>query len=277
MKKFRKTKDGLFICEECGKILSKNKHSLSHHLRIYHKNINKKLYYDKWLKEEKEGLCKICSKETKFMSYNYGYRKWCCKKCYNLDTYGVEYFYQSTKFKKIRNKTCKEKYGVEEPLQSSIIQEKKKQTCLKNNGVEYLLSSIKFKEDSMINKYGVRNSMHKTEFFDKMQKTSKLKQKYKNTDIWYQGSYELDFLEKYFDKYPDIERGPTITYKLNRDEKIYYSDFFIPSLNLIIEIKSKYWYNINKKVVEIKKKACIKNNYKYILILDKKYNDLENE
>jgi len=270
MKKFKKTENEFFVCEECNAIFKTQR------LLIFHlKKHGKRQYFDKYLKDNEEGLCKTCKIPTSFISVSNGYRKWCCKKCYNLDTYGVEYYYQSNDFKKRRKETCLIKYGMEEPLRSEYIKEKGKQTCLKNYGVEHILQSNNFKENCMINKYGIRNAMHNIDMFNKMQNTSKLKFQYKNTNIWYQGSYELDFLEKYYNKYLNIQRGPTIKYKFKNKEKIYYPDFYIPSLNLVIEVKSKYWYNINKQSVKLKENACIKNNYLYVLIVDKNYNYFE--
>lgn len=58
--------------------------------------------------------------------------------------------------------------------------------------------------------------------------------------------------------------------------KIYYIFlfFFIKELNLIIEIKSSYYFNIdyNKNIAKIK--AC--SNLNYIIIIDKNYDFLNN-
>lgn len=72
-----------------------------------------------------------------------------------------------------------------------------------------------------------------------------------------------------------IYRPPTIIYKdtKNRSRK-YFSDFYIPKLNLIVEIKSSY---ILKKQTqqnfECKKQACLDQGYKFICILDKDYEE----
>ena len=62
------------------------------------------------------------------------------------------------------------------------------------------------------------------------------KQKYNH--LTYQGTFELDFINKYYNKI-NIQNGMTIKYDEN---KVYYPDFFIPELNLIVEIKSDYFY-----------------------------------
>jgi len=53
--------------------------------------------------------------------------------------------------------------------------------------------------------------------------------------------------------------------------KHYYPDFYIPKYNLIIEIKSNYIYNLQKKLNEKKKKETIKAGYNYIILKEKNY------
>jgi hypothetical protein len=55
-------------------------------------------------------------------------------------------------------------------------------------------------------------------------------------------------------------------------KKVYHSDFYISEIDLVIEIKSSYWYY---KLLE-KNKAKInytKKHHNFILILDKNYDD----
>jgi hypothetical protein len=244
MKEFRKTKNGFFICEECGE-LCKIKNSLSWHINKFHNN-KKKEYYDKWIKKDDEGLCKICGKETISHNLN-GYNDTCSKAC--ADKLTVSKTNQKIKKQKYKE-TCLKNYGVENLFQSKKIKKKIKQTCLEKYGVEY--------------------THQNKNIFEKALKSAKVLKQFKNTNIWYQGSYELDFLEKYYDKYLDIQRAPTIKYKFNGKNKIYYPDFLIPSLNLIIEIKSSWTLNVDIEIKQ-KKKATIANGFKYILIIDKNY------
>jgi len=102
-----------------------------------------------------------------------------------------------------------------------------------------------------------------------------ISKKYKNTNIWYQGSYELNFLENYYNIFPNIKRGPTIKYFFKNKNRIYFPDFYIASLNLIIEIKSSYWYKVHKESILKKEKATIANGFNYIIIIDKDYNIFE--
>ena len=241
MKEFRKSKDGFFICEECGKLCSKLR-GLSRHLHNQHKYISDKEYYDKWVKKENEGICKICGKEAIFRGLQYAYNLGCSKEHMNQ--------WNQIQIKK----AVKEKYGVDNVFQLQQTKNSIKQTCLKLYGCEHNHQDI--------------NVLHKS-----FKSGLKIKQ-FKNTNLWYQGSYELDFLEKFYDKIKGIERAPSIKYQINGNNKIYFPDFYIPTLNLIIECKSLYYYNLHKELVNIKKKATIANGFNYCMILDKNYNDL---
>jgi hypothetical protein len=153
----------------------------------------------------------------------------------------------------LKNKqTCLKKYGVEHPLQSNKIKQKIKQTCLKKYGVEHISQS---------------------EIIHKKQQKSALKIKqYLTTKLHYQGTYELDFLDKFYND--NIENGPTIKYIFENKEKVYFPDFYIKSKNLIVEIKSEYIYNKHLKQNLAKQKACIDQGYDFLFIINKNYNEL---
>lgn len=236
MKAYRKTKENLFICEECGKSCCGFK-GLIGHIRHSH-NRKYKEYFDKWIKEETDGVCKICNKVATFRSINYGYHCGCCK----------EHIIEWNQ-RQIKN-AVRIKYNVDNVFQSSIVKNKIKNTILKRYGVEY--------------------THQNSEIFKRAFKTGLKLLKYKNTNIWYQGSYELDFLEKYYGVY-EIQNAKPIQYLYNDKPRIYHPDFYIPSLNLIIECKSTYYYKKHKDTVDAKKKATIDNGFKYLMIIDKKY------
>lgn len=48
---------------------------------------------------------------------------------------------------------------------------------------------------------------------------------------------------------------------------------YIPSLNLIVEVKSSYFYYAHYEINIAKRKATILSGYKFVLILNKKYNE----
>lgn len=268
MKNFKKDVTGNFVCEECDAIF-KNIQRLSVHIKNKH---NYKDYYDKWLKEKDEGICKHCGKETEFISFKkHGYKQTCCAQCmgfYNLSNLSAE----SLEKRKLTNL---ERYGVESILDSKSMKE---HGMMKKYGVTNAYQIPKYREkanNSIILKYGVSNPTQNIEIFNKILNSQRKIKQYKNTLLYYQASYELDFLEKYYEKFLDIQRGPTIKYLINEKYKIYYPDFYIPSLNLIIEIKSSYCANYDWEKLKAKESAVLNNEYNYILILDKNYNEFE--
>lgn len=296
MKEFKKTKEGLFICEECGKIIT-SKRKLSYHINIKHEGTE--IYYNKWLKEDSEGMCKICGKKTEFTGFAHFYKQCCTYECSrklaanntkftkekrygdkkynnhlkNLTTckekYNDEHYNNRKKYKE----TCKLRYGVDNPSQNDIVKKKKEITCFKNYGVTNIFKNREFISKILLDKYGVKNPSQIPNVHIKQQKQGFIAKKYLNTNIYYRGSYELDFLEKFYKLYPDICNGPSISYTYKNDHHYYFSDFFIPSLNLIIEIKSSWILKKqNKQIIEEKEKATIANGFNYIMILDKNYN-----
>ena len=144
-----------------------------------------------------------------------------------------------------------EKYGVKYSFQSIELKEKSKQTCLI--------------------KYGVKHISQNTEIHNKQQLSGFKIKHFKDTNIYYRGAYELDFLEKYYNKYFDIINGPTIEYIFKNKRRIYFPDFYISSLNLIVECKNSYLVNRDKDKIAAKEKATIASGFNYLIIIDKKY------
>ncbi|MFW6311882.1 MAG: DUF7487 domain-containing protein [Nanoarchaeota archaeon] len=151
------------------------------------------------------------------------------------------------------HKTNLEKYGNKSPLW----------------GVE----QIKKKKKTWLEKYGVENPLQNKEVLDKNLKSRRKIKKFNSSGLTYQGSYELDFLEKFYDKI-DVENAPSIPYIFENKNKVYHPDFYIPSKNLIIEIKSTYILKLDKEI-KYKEKACLNNGYEYMLILEKNYSDFK--
>ena len=265
MKEFRKTEDGLFICEECNKTFVRVC-GLSLHIK---KKYSHKEYYDKWLKEDNEGICKICGKETKYVGRwhkHIGYANCCSNECTKK--------YRRNKI----NITSLIKYGFASSLQNKKIREKIKQTFINNYGVDHNWKNKTIHEKCLnnakktcIKKYNVENPMQNKNIFEKNQNIRFKIKYFKNTNIHYQGSYELDFLEKYYNLFPDLQNADSIKYTFNGQNHIYYPDFYIPSLNLIIECKNSYLTKKDKDKIETKEKATITNGFNYILIVNKNY------
>jgi len=153
-----------------------------------------------------------------------------------------------------RKKSNMLKYGVENVFELENIKEKIKKTCLQRYGVEYPAQN----ED----------------IFLKTQKKRFKIEKYKNTNIYSQGSYEKDFLNKFYDKI-EIRRAKSFIYIFNEKEHYYHPDFYAPKFNLIVEIKSKYIYELEIEQNQLKRQACLNEGYNYIFIIDKNYTEIE--
>lgn len=76
----KKQSTGKYICKIC----NKNVNSVGSHVRQFH-HLNVKDYYDKYLKQQNEGICPVCGKETTFRGITKGYLKHCSTKCNNND------------------------------------------------------------------------------------------------------------------------------------------------------------------------------------------------
>jgi hypothetical protein len=110
--------------------------------------------------------------------------------------------------------------------------------------------------------------------FHKQQISGLKIKKYSNTDLTYQGSYELDFLENYYNRVIINKTNP-IKYKLNENTHYYHPDFYLPDYNLIIEVKSSYTYRCDLDKNIAKKEYSIKSGFSFLFIIDKDYSELE--
>lgn len=171
-----------------------------------------------------------------------------------------------------------EKYNVDNVSKLDYVKNKKIETCLKNHGVESPAQSKEIRDKmkkTTLEKYGVEYAIQSKDIFEKQLRSSF---KVSNFDdkLFYQASYELDFLNycksKNIIKF--IENGISIDYIMNNKKRVYHSDFYIPKLNLVIEIKSSYTYNkeIDKNLI---KEKYSKMNYNFLLIKDKDYMEFD--
>jgi len=233
--------------------------------------------------------CDNCGKikDIRYQSYNLSTNnnteKFYCnnKECINKKRkisiqkkYGVDNVFQLDKTKEKIKETNLELYGVENPQQNKDIKNKTEKTNLKRYGVKNPFQSEEIKKKikkTNIKNYGVEYPSQNSKFFSKKLKDG-LKIKYIN-QLYYQGSYEKEFILKYKDKIK-IENGLSIEYYYLDEKKVYHSDFYLPDYNLIIEIKSSYWYNKNLKLCQTKEKYS-KLKYNYLMILDKDYSNFE--
>jgi len=204
-----------------------------------------------------------------------------CKKCCqkkaeqtNINNFGVSSYSKTNYYKKI----IFEKYGFENISQLESVKKIKRELAYKKYGVYNVLQSIEIKDRiklTCLEKYGVDNPTKNREIFEKAQASSYRKIKYKDTDIIYQGSYELDFIKYCINNTITFEKGLTIDYILDNKNRKYHSDFYIPKYNLICEIKSLYTYNVDYNENIAKQEYTIKSGYNFLFLVDKNYTELQ--
>lgn len=215
----------------------------------------------------------------------------------NLEKYGYE---TPTKNNKIKNKiknTNLEKYGFYCPLLNIEINNKSKDTLNKNYGVDYPLQSKTIRNKmtkTCLERYGVEYWIQDEKNYDKLIKILNKKTKYKTYIMpsgkeYYIQGYEDVIIKMLLEKYEEndiIINNSDITkhigriyYEVENKKHKYYPDIYIKSENKIIEVKSEYTYNYDKKINELKKQSCENNNilFEFIVLSKNEYKKLKNK
>lgn len=161
--------------------------------------------------------------------------------------------YNNTEKTKLTNL---EKYGTTSPLINENIKNKTLSTNLK--------------------KYGVAYPIQNEEIFNKNQQSGRKIKTHNILNINFQGSYEKDFLDFCVLHHIDVNKIAPIPYKFNNKKNIYFPDFFIKSKNLIIEIKSEYYYSRYLEKNLAKQKTCLEQGYNFLFVINKDYSELLN-
>ena len=137
----------------------------------------------------------------------------------------------------------------------------------------FMLEKVKAKmRKTLFKKYGYENCMQNEAVFLRNQKSGCQAKPYKN--LYYRGSFELDFLEKYHSNL-NIRQGLSFDYTYKDKKQKYFSDFYLPEFNLIIEIKNSYAYNKHKKIIHAKKAAVLAAKYNFVMIVNKDYSEFD--
>ena len=226
-----------------------------------------------------------------------------------MGKYGVEHNSQLEEIKLKKSNTCMSNFGFTNNLKSPQIREHIKQTNIKKYGCENPQQNREIKEKTMetnlkiygckspagnlivrqkiqqtnLERYGVLHHSQNAEVADTMLKNAYNNKKYtlpSGKIIDYQGyeNYALDellYIEKIDETNIVTNRKdvPEIWYNdKNNKRRRHYVDFYIPSQNRCIEVKST-WTNQAKNSVIEKQKAAQKLGYTYdIWIYDKSGN-----
>ncbi len=203
--------------------------------------------------------CDICGKINR-MEYRTYLRitdnYYTCNKCKNIKSQNTNEKIHGDKNYNNRNKykeTCKSRFGCDNGFQNECIKGIIRNTNFERYGVEYVSQNHDILKKAFTTGNKILN--------------------FRDTEIYYQGSYELDFLNNFYDKIK-IERGFSIKYNMLGINKVYHPDFYLPDFNMIVEIKSSYWFKKFKDRIYHQKQEVMKK-YNYIIIINKDYSEFK--
>ena len=195
-----------------------------------------------------------------------------------IKNYGVDVPIKSEILKNKISETNIERYGFDNPWKNKEIRKKIKNTNLERYGCENPFQNKDIRKkiiETNLERYGFGHHFQNFDMYNKLLKSSFKIKKYEDTNLYYQGTYEKDFLDlcNRLDILKNIERGCSVEYVMKEKKLIYFPDFYIKEKNLLIEIKSLYWYDKYKEKNIIKEKTCKELGFEYFLIVNKNYDN----
>jgi len=166
----------------------------------------------------------------------------------NMEKYGVKSHTQAEYYRPMMEDIFLKKYGVSHPSKYPEIRNK-----LGPQSDEAKKRALIKRESTCISKYGVRNPTMNSAILDKALKAGFKRKEY----IWKTGEisllqwYEPIILKEledsgyvFSDILTELSDMPLINYYFEGIEHRYYPDFYIPSKNIIIEVKSDWTLNL---------------------------------
>jgi len=261
------------ICKITGKTF-KTARGFLNHLRT--QKISSKEYYDKFHKDQNEGIC-YCGNPTTY--HGFSYKKYCSDICAckseehrlavsekfiknpkALDSFKISRKGVDTNVKK-RRETIKKKCNILNISTEKYYSEHSKKAFSNMSSEQVNARTLKsMKTKLSVGNVGGRSGYKPYPFFDET--------------LSLQG-YEpivLDCLiEDFFFGKDDIVGGKSGVPIIKYDNKMYFPDFYLPKYNLIIEVKSTYTYNLNKNIVHKKCQASVESGYSIVLLVLNKH------
>jgi hypothetical protein len=211
--------------------------------------------------------------------------------------YGVKNSMQLKETREKAKKTWMKKYNVDNPFKATVIKERIKQTLIKKYNVDNPMKCKEIRQKAMktlMDRIGVDHPMKSKEIQQKMRnkfkakhgvdhpmKVKEIMEKCFRNALFYK-DYEFpsgyiqkvqgyepfclnDLLYEHNINEKEIIDGyknmPTFPYIFDHEKHDYYPDIYIPSLNLIIEVKSNYTITINYDLILAKINACKNAGY----------------
>jgi len=173
-----------------------------------------------------------------------------------------------------------EKYGVENPSSNDQVKLKRINTMLERFGVEH--NFINWSE-KMFAKHGVYNSVHIPEVAEKLcYNRFKKRKEYMLSfgEIIHLQGYEpfgFDYLKTLYEEKQVLYRKkdmPELWYNWEGKIRRYYCDFFVPSDNLVVEIKSPYTFSRDHQLIKQKILSAHTKGHKVLLLVFSQFGDL---
>jgi len=302
--KFTKNETEIYCCKKCNNVKVR-KTNLERYGVVCNSQLesNKKMVTDKWMNKTDDELREIIDNRRETNNIKYGVNHYTqtdeskerfIQTC--LDKYGVANPSYSEDVKKKRVNTKLEKFGYVNNSQTKEWKELVKESWINKSNFE-IKEIVENRSKTTKERYGVSNYTQTGEFKEKCIETCRIKYGYDShnqspiihikqqesglkikthqpSNLKYQGSYELDFIEKYYNMVV-IEKTNPIQYELNENKHYYHPDFYLPEYNLIVEVKSSYTYGCDLDKNLAKKEYSIKSGFNFIFIIDKDYSQLE--
>lgn len=265
-------------CEITGKEFQTLRGFLNH-LRKF--DLTSKEYYDKYMKKDGEDICNNCGVGTcKYKAFSYA--PYCSTKCAKTSEEHIKAV--SSRFKGENGeekKTLAVKKRIDNlggsymPENRSCSWESFKDNCY-SKGLDpseersRLSSEAASKRDPEAVRLATIRSMETKELTGKKggRSTHKPYTLFGNA-VSVQG-YEpivLDYLQEALKGGVYCEKGKVPIVKYNNDKNMYFPDIYIPSCNLLIEVKSSYTYSKHKSNTKAKAEACLDQGYNFALLV----------
>ena len=210
-----------------------------------------------------------------------------------LEKYNVNNPMKNPEIRKKQINTLFKNHGVTNPMFSEEIVNKRKRDFFEKYGVETSFESEIFRnkaKQTLLKKYGVENPMQCEEIFERSKNSAFKRKNYTLPSgkiikiqgyegfcldelILIGGILEEEIFSYFIIKHDNIKdvKMPEIWYYFNEKDRRYYPDFYIPSENCIIEVKSQYTFEKDKEKNFAKAAACVELGYNYqIRIYNKK-------
>lgn len=221
------------------KICNCNVENFTHFFHIH--RLKYKNYYDKYLKSENDGKCKICGKDTYWDPTKHCYCKYCSPTCRNLDP----------EWMILRNNTMIEKYGILTTPASEDKMKNYREKCAKNSvnklaklfidgyiiSYDYNTKLIKYHCNKCNNTYSEKIAVFRHRLY--ISKITGCQNCLK--EFRHNGESRIE--EDVLNYIKSIYNGIIIQHAKNiLTETRMELDFYFPELNKAIEFDGTYWH-----------------------------------